>query len=216
MPSAAKNLPLSTQRAKDLVRSIDDLETRPDIAQDTLGCLGVSMGAAEGAIYTTLAQDRLRTAVFFDGGFFLDEATKGADQADFAPRMKKPVLMVNGRYDATLSYEESQWPLFRMLCTPAVEKKHVVLQTPHDVSTERSSLVHEVLTWLDKHLGSVEQHRRGVRVNAPFQELLFKGVRDIETKLFHAHYTARFKSSDPLKRTKFVQMSRRGSRSLSP
>lgn len=64
MPSAAKNLQLSTQRAKDLVRSIDDLETRPDIAQDTLGYLGVSMGAAEGAIYTTLAQDRFLTAVF--------------------------------------------------------------------------------------------------------------------------------------------------------
>lgn len=64
MPSAAKNLQLSTQRAKDLVRSIDDLETRPDIAQDTLGYLGVSMGAAEGAIYMTLAQGRLRTAVF--------------------------------------------------------------------------------------------------------------------------------------------------------
>ena len=35
------------------------------------------------------------------------------DQADFAPRMKKPVLMVNGRYDYVFSLDQAQNPLFR-------------------------------------------------------------------------------------------------------
>ena len=66
----------------------------------------------------------------------------------------------------------------------------------HDVTTERGALVYEVLSWLDKYLGRVEEHRRGVRENAPFQ-----GVRDLETNHFHAELAARFKISDPLKRS---------------
>ena len=61
------------------------------------------MGSAEGVIYATLLQDRLKTAIFLDGGYFLDPPPPGGDQADFAPRMKKPVLMVNGRYDYVFS-----------------------------------------------------------------------------------------------------------------
>ena len=78
-----------------------------------------------------------------------------ADQADFVRRMTKPVLMVNGRYDATFTYNEAQLPMYRMLGTPAADKKQVVLETAHDVTAERSTLVHVVLAWLDKYLGRV-------------------------------------------------------------
>lgn len=113
------------------------------------------MGAAEGVIYTTLAQDRLRAVVFLDGGYFLDPPSSGTDQADFAPRLRKPVLMVNGRYDFTFSLERAQVPLFRMLGTPAADKQHVVFETPHDVRQERTTLVSVVLAFLDKYLGRV-------------------------------------------------------------
>jgi pimeloyl-ACP methyl ester carboxylesterase len=113
------------------------------------------MGSADGIIITTLLQDRLKTAIFLDGGYFLQKPPAGADQADFAPRMKKPVLMVNGRYDYTFPVETAQDPLFRMLGTPADEKSHVVLDTPHDVTEDRSKLVKVVLDWLDKYLGRV-------------------------------------------------------------
>ncbi len=45
----------------------------------------------------------MKTAVFLDGGYFLDPPPPGGDQADIAPHMKKPVLMLNGRYDYTFS-----------------------------------------------------------------------------------------------------------------
>src|ERR1700745_2435250 len=117
--------------------------------------LGVSMGSGFGVIFTTLLQDRLRTVVFLDGGYFLAPPTPGTDQADFAPRMKKPVLMVNGRYDYIVSLKTAQDPLFRMLGTPAAEKRHVLLETPHDVTQDRPTLVKEVLSWLDRYLGRV-------------------------------------------------------------
>jgi dienelactone hydrolase len=156
-PAASQRIELTTERSKDLERTLDYIATRPDLNHDRVGYLGVSMGAAEGEIYATLAQDRLRTAIFVDGGYFLGTPPPGGDQADFAPRMKKPVLMVNGHYDATFTYTEAQLPMFRMLGTPAADKRLVVLEGAHDiVSMQRPALVRAVLDWLDKYLGRVE------------------------------------------------------------
>jgi tRNA A-37 threonylcarbamoyl transferase component Bud32/dienelactone hydrolase len=155
-PGASERLSLTTERSKDVGRALDYLQSRPDIDHDRLAYLGVSMGAAGGAIFATEAQDRLRTAVFLDGGYFLGKPWPGGDQADFVPRLKKPVLMVNGRYDATFSYADAQLPMFRMLGTPAADKKHMTLETAHDVTVQRPALAHEVITWLDKYMGRVE------------------------------------------------------------
>jgi eukaryotic-like serine/threonine-protein kinase len=114
------------------------------------------MGSAEGVIYTALLQERLKAAIFLDGGYFLYHPPVGADQADFAPRLKKPVLMVNGRYDFVFSLDTAQVPLFQTLGTPASDKKHIVLDTPHDVTGRRPELIQAVLDWLDKYLGRVE------------------------------------------------------------
>lgn len=140
---------------KDAARSLDYLDTRTDIDKQRRAYLGVSMGSADGVIIATLLQERLRTAIFLDGGYFLVPVPRGFDQADFAPRMKKPVLMVNGRYDYTFPVDASQDPLFRMLGTAAADKRHVILETPHDVTEDRPVLVREVLAWLDRYLGRV-------------------------------------------------------------
>src|SRR5208282_5648850 len=155
-PGTSQDLAYMTQRSKDVGRSIDYLETRPDIDKSKLAYLGVSMGSAEGAIYATVHQDRLKTVVFLDGGYFLYQPPKGGDQADFVPRLKKPVLMVNGRYDYSFSLQRSQLPLFEMLGSPPSEKSQVLFDTPHDVTEQRPELIRTVLGWLDKYLGRVE------------------------------------------------------------
>jgi serine/threonine protein kinase/dienelactone hydrolase len=155
LPGSSSDLEYLTQHAKDVGRSLDYLATRPDIDNDKLAYLGDSMGSAEGVIYVALFQDRLKTAVFLDGGYFLYHPPIGGDQADFAPRLKKPVLMVNGRYDYVFGVEKAQDPFFRMLGTPEADKRHVLLDTPHDVTNRRPELLKEVLAWLDKYLGRV-------------------------------------------------------------
>ena len=154
-PGGSQNIELTTEWYKDAARSLDYLATRPDIDSSRLAYLGVSMGSAEGVIAATLLQDRLKTAIFLDGGYFLDPPPPGGDQADFAPRMKKAVLMVNGRYDFTFSLDKAQNPLFAQLGTPEADKRHVVLDTPHDVTDQRPILVKTVLDWLDHYLGRV-------------------------------------------------------------
>jgi serine/threonine protein kinase/formylglycine-generating enzyme required for sulfatase activity/dienelactone hydrolase len=155
LPGSSSDMEYLTQRAKDVGRSLDYLATRTDIDNDKLAYLGVSMGSAEGVIYSALYQDKLKTAVFLDGGYFLYHPPIGGDQADFAPRLKKPVLMVNGRYDYVFAVKKAQDPMFRMLGAPEADKRHVLLDTPHDVTNRRPELVKEVLAWLDKYLGRI-------------------------------------------------------------
>jgi len=155
LPGGNQPLQLSSDWYKDAARSLDYLSTRKDIDSGKFSYLGVSRGSASGVILSTLLQDRLRTAIFLDGGYFLDPAPTGADQADFAPRLRKPVLMVNGRYDFTFGLETAQKPLFAMLGTAPADKRHIVLDTPHDVDEQRPQLMRTVLGWLDEYVGRV-------------------------------------------------------------
>lgn len=154
-PGASQVIQITTDQYKDAARALDYLATRPDIDTSRLAYLGVSVGAAQGVINVELLQNRLKTGIFLDGGYFLDPPVPGADQAEFATHLKIPILMVNGRYDYVFALEQAQNPLFAMLATPITDKKHVLLDTAHDVTDQRPQLVHTVLDWLDKYLGRV-------------------------------------------------------------
>ncbi len=141
------------EQSKDLGRSIDYLETRTDIDMAKIGYLGVSMGAAAGVNFAAVEQ-RLRTAIFLDGGFYVEKMLPGTDQADFAPRIKIPVLLISGKYDWVFLGKDA---LMKMLGTPPADKKVVFFDTAHDVSEQRPDLVREVVAWLDKYFGRVNQ-----------------------------------------------------------
>ncbi len=154
MPGDMHRLNRLTEQSKEIGRSLDYLETRPDIDKQRIAYLGVSQGTADGIIFTAL-EERFRTVVFLDGGFFLGPALPAEDQVNFAPRLKKPVLMINGRYDFTFSPDRAQEPMYRMIGTPAADKRRVVFDTPHDISQNKEELSKQVLNWLDKYLGRV-------------------------------------------------------------
>ncbi len=139
------------QESKDVGRSIDYLETRTDIDRNRIAYLGVSMGASLGVIMTAV-DARFKAVVFLDGGFYAEKMLFGTDQADFAPRLKAPTLMISGKFDWIFMGKDA---LLRMLGTPAAEKKVVIFDTSHDVSEQRADLVREVVAWLDKYLGRV-------------------------------------------------------------
>jgi dipeptidyl aminopeptidase/acylaminoacyl peptidase len=140
---------------KDLGRTIDYLETRPDIDSKKLAYMGTSFGASHGVIWSTM-EDRIRVCVYQDGGFFFIPRAPEVDALQFAPRMKKPVLLLSGRYDFTFPLETSSRHLFRLLGTPEKDKRHVIFETAHDVTVMRADFTREVLNWLDKYLGKVE------------------------------------------------------------
>jgi hypothetical protein len=60
--------------------------------------------------------------------------------------------MVQGRLDTRLPYEESQLPYFRLLGTPAADKKFVVVDDAgHCPPKDR--FLREALPFLDRYLG---------------------------------------------------------------
>jgi dienelactone hydrolase len=154
LAAASRRRDVLIQQTQDVERAVDYLASRPDIDASRIGYLGVSMGTAYGVIIGAL-EDRFKVLVWLDGGLFLDRPVVGTDQVDFAPRIKKPVLMVNGRYDFVFPLDAAQLPLFKLLGTPDADKRHVTFDTPHDVSAAHSQLSREVLAWLDKYLGVV-------------------------------------------------------------
>jgi serine/threonine protein kinase/dienelactone hydrolase len=138
--------------SKDLGRSIDYLETRPDINPNKLAYEGDSWGAAMGALLPAV-ETRFKALILLSPGFFLQERLPEVDQVNFAPHVKTPVLMLNGRYDFLWPPRISQEPMFRLLGTPTEQKRRVVYDTGHDVP--RTEMIKESLNWLDKYLGPV-------------------------------------------------------------
>jgi cephalosporin-C deacetylase-like acetyl esterase len=114
-------------RVKDLSRSIDYLETRPDIRADRIGFYGASLGGMFGPFLAL--EGRIKAAVLADGAFPSWRGRPEADPINFAPRVKIPVLMINGRYDFVLPVDRVQKPMFDWFGTPEKDKRHVLLNT---------------------------------------------------------------------------------------
>jgi pimeloyl-ACP methyl ester carboxylesterase len=52
---------------------------------------------------------------------------------NFLPRIKQPVLLLNGRFDHYFPVETSQRPFFRLLGTPPAQKRQVIADGGHFV-----------------------------------------------------------------------------------
>jgi cephalosporin-C deacetylase-like acetyl esterase/predicted Ser/Thr protein kinase len=139
--------------SKDLGRSIDYLETRPEIDRNKLAYEGLSWGGAMGSLLPAL-EDRIKVCVLIVPGFNLQRSLPEVDELNFAPRVKVPVLMLNGRFDFFYPVETSQEPMFRLLGTPREHKRRVVYETGHNIP--RNELIKETLDWLDRYLGPVK------------------------------------------------------------
>ena len=147
-PNAVRDLVI--QQVKDVSRSIDYLETRPDIAHDKLAFFGVSLGGNRASIVLAV-EPRFKTAILWSGGLPLFAYAPEVDPINFAPRVKTPLLMLNGRDDFTFPIETSQEPLFRLLGTPAEHKVRGLYDGGHVFPFSR--MIKDSLDWLDRYLG---------------------------------------------------------------
>jgi serine/threonine protein kinase/formylglycine-generating enzyme required for sulfatase activity/dienelactone hydrolase len=135
---------------KDLGRTIDYLTTRKDLNLDKLAFYGLSTGAYLGNIFLAV-ESRIKVAVLLGGGFESAKKMPEVDEINFAPRVKVPTLLVDGRYDYFFPLETSQNVMFRFLGTPEKDKRHAVLDGGHIPPYDQ--VVKEVLDWLDKYQG---------------------------------------------------------------
>ena len=137
------------ERAKDVFRTIDYLETRPDTFQvDKLGYLGISWGADVGTMLCAIER-RFRAAVFQGAGLGGDGAMD-REELGFAHACSTPVLMVNGQFDGY-----GRKPVFDALAAPPGQKISQEFPTDHSLAGYYNQLVKVNLDWFDKHLGPV-------------------------------------------------------------
>ena len=139
--------------SKDLGRTIDYLETRPDIQASKLAYGGNSWGGLMGAILPAIER-RIKVNLLIIGGFLPDRVLPEADQLNFAPRNTVPTLMVSGRYDFRFPLETSQRPMLRWLGAPPDQKRHILFDTGHALKPEQLASV--AYAWLDQYLGLVK------------------------------------------------------------
>jgi DNA-binding winged helix-turn-helix (wHTH) protein/cephalosporin-C deacetylase-like acetyl esterase len=134
--------------SKDFGRSVDYLESRSDIAKDRIGYIGLSTGLAPVFLAT---EPRLSLGVVYMGGFYLQPSLPEADAVNFAPHVKTPVLMLNGRFDYFFPTASSQETLFEFFGTPPEHKRRVVYEASHNIP--RNEMIKEVVNWMEKYWG---------------------------------------------------------------
>ena len=139
---------MTVQWAKDVFRAVDYLETRPDIDMSKLGYYSLSMGAYFGPIPVAL-EPRIKVAVFASGGLRYGYPPE-TQPANFMPRVKVPVLLVNGKDDFSVPLA-AQKRFHELLGTPPEHKKYVALEGGH-VAQDLRGMFKEVLDWYDKYL----------------------------------------------------------------
>ena len=146
------------QVVKDFRRTIDYLETRPDFDARRIGYYGLSSGATDGVVFTTV-EPRIAASVLLGGGLIPVPVRPEVHPVLFAPRLRVPTLMINGHDDFLMPYELSQRPMFELLGAPDDQKRHARVTGGH-IPPNRVEIIREVLDWFDQHLGPVHGERR--------------------------------------------------------
>jgi dienelactone hydrolase len=140
------------QLVKDLKRSVDYLETRPEIASQKLAYMGFSWGSWLGGTIILAVEERLKASILVVGGLW-NLGRPEVNPVNYVRHVRLPTLMLNGRYDMAFPYETTVKPMFDLLGTPVAQKKSLVYDMDHFVP--RNELIKETLAWLDKYLGPV-------------------------------------------------------------
>lgn len=159
------------QSVGDIRRSIDVLQTRPEIDANRIGLLGISMGAILGTM-TAATDERLKTAVLIVGGgdwqtierksqerFARDRRKIGdltpeetavmddIDPKNFAAHISpRPLLMISGKRD-TIIPPDSARILFEAAREP---KKQIWVDSGHLIPPADAAL--PTLSWLEENL----------------------------------------------------------------
>jgi eukaryotic-like serine/threonine-protein kinase len=142
---------IRVQQVKDFRRSVDYLETRPEIDIKKLAYVGSSWGGRMAPIVLAV-EDRLRIGIVALGGLETGWRPE-VNGASYVRRVKIPVLLLSGRYDMAFPYETSSKPMYDLLGTRAEDKAQKVYETDHWVPQNEG--IKETLAWLDKYLGPV-------------------------------------------------------------
>jgi formylglycine-generating enzyme required for sulfatase activity len=151
-PSSVRFRDLMVLHATELRRGMDYLETRSDVDRRKLAYVGLSWGAGSRLVFAAV-DDRYRAVVLIGGG--IDERVQPtqpqAANFNFAPYIKAPKLLLNGREDEEHPWLTRALPLWNLLQQP---KKLVLVEGAGHVPPLQER-VPAINRFLDETLGPV-------------------------------------------------------------
>ncbi len=159
--ASAKKTPTSRRDAyvkyfKEFARTIDYLETRPEFDNDKCAYFGLSWGASEPGFIITALEKRLKAAVFLCGGFHdYPDILPESNPVNFAPRIRLPIIMMNGVYDEIFPLEPNAKVAFRLFGAPEKDKFLKSYASSHYLLTT-NVWIKDTLDFLDRYLGPVK------------------------------------------------------------
>lgn len=136
--------------ATDERRGLDYLETRKDVDASRIAFMNASI-SWQGIIFSAV-EPRYRSVVFIGVGVYPDQAAwiPEANPVSFAPHVRPPKLVVNGRWDEDFAFKTEAEPLFKLLAEP----KRLELYDGGHIPPP-TLLVPPVNAFLDRTLGPV-------------------------------------------------------------
>jgi hypothetical protein len=137
--------------SRDFSRSIDYLETRPDIDHQNLGYFSFSNPFMP--IFSAV-DGRIKAGAHIGAGLGSREWGPEFSAVNFASRAKEPTLLIGGQYDFIGPVETTQKPLLGLLGAPEKDKRLALFDTGH-VVYPGPEMIKEVLDWFDRYLGPV-------------------------------------------------------------
>jgi formylglycine-generating enzyme required for sulfatase activity len=138
-------------RVIDLRRGLDYLETRNDVDMTRIAAVAPSAGSTLGLILGAL-ETRYRTLIFIGAGLPASyrSIAAAANPINFAPHIRVPKLILQGRYDEDTPLRTATEPLLKLLKEP---KRLTLFDGGHVPSIE--VVMSATSGWLDEHLGRV-------------------------------------------------------------
>ena len=138
-------------RVTDLRRGLDYLETRPDIDMTRVAALAPSAGSNLGVILGAI-EPRYRAMVFIGAGIPGSYRAINAtvNPINFAPHIRVPKLVIQGRYDEDTPIRTATEPFMRLLPEP---KRLTIFEGGHVPSV--AVVMSATGAWLEEHLGRV-------------------------------------------------------------
>jgi eukaryotic-like serine/threonine-protein kinase len=140
--------------AKDFRRTLDYLETRPeDFDTNKVSYEGFCGGGIWGGVIPAI-DPRIKVVVMICGGYWPDNPPE-CDQINFAPRITRPILLQNGKYDTLFRYELNQKPYLKLFGTADEHKLHKAYEAGHAIWNKNKMWIDEC-DFLDQYLGSAK------------------------------------------------------------
>jgi dienelactone hydrolase len=179
--SQHRKLEFLVQQTKDLSRAIDFMQQRTELDMKQLTYVGWSRGGGLGPAFVVL-EPRFRACVLMSGGLWASPLPE-LDMRNYAPLVKVPALLMNGRYDR--GFERNRIPLFNSLGSK--DKQFNEYDSGHVMELEQA--IDDIDQWLSERFSPTSDQKKTAAERLQYAKSLASGYYgESRFKLAEAKY----------------------------